>query len=118
MPDCPECDDPLMPMVMDSGEDGYTCINCDWYGSEDDAPAETGSPLDVRAQPNQVKVIFPDPRRHFDETPWRTSPDAARRLAEALEQAADDAERRGEGDDDGGVGDGPDKPESGGGVDL
>jgi len=83
--------------------------------SEDEAPPATGSPLDVLASPDEVQVKVPDPRRHRDTNPYRMSPDAARRFAEALEQAADDAERRGGDDDRGG---GKPRPPKGGSTDV
>lgn len=88
---CPECGDPLVP----TADGRYTCIGCQWSGDEDDAPAPTGSPLDIRADAQgRVQMDVPDPRRGMDTRPVRMGPDAARRLAEALEMAADDAERR------------------------
>lgn len=89
--DCPECGDPLIR----TADGGFGCIQCGWSGDADDAPEPTGSPLDVDADLNgRVRLDCPDPRRHMDNNSARMSPDGARRLAEALEVAADDAERR------------------------
>jgi len=114
-PDCPECGDPLVEAInYDDDETVFTCIQCGYSAPAEEAPAPTGSPLDVRARNDEVQVEVPDPRRHRDTRPLRLSPDGARRLAEALEQGADDAERRGGGDSDGGGRpDRPPRPEGG-----
>ena len=95
--DCPECGNPL----IGTADGGYACIqpDCD-YGpvDADDAPPATGSPLDVRAVSGRVVVDVPDPRRGMDTRPHRVDSDAARRLAEALEVGADDADRTGDDD--------------------
>jgi hypothetical protein len=91
--DCPDCGDPLVPAVTKDGADAFSCIACGWSGNADEAPAPTGSPLDVDTYAEQVQVRVPDPRRGHDTRPVRLSPDGARRLAEALEVTADDAER-------------------------
>lgn len=89
--DCPDCGDPL----IQNTDGGYTCIQCGNTWDADDAPEPTGTPLDVGADASgRVRMQVPDPRRGMDSRPVRMAPDAARRLAEGLEMAADDAERR------------------------
>lgn len=90
--DCPECGDPLVKTIDGSK---FTCISCGWAGDEDEAPAPTGSPYDVQASPGKVRMEIPENTSgHTIPKPLRMTPDGARRLAEALEIAADDAERQ------------------------
>lgn len=97
---CPECGDPLVP-TTDEGIG--MCINCQWRGDLDDPAPETTSPLDVTARQGEVVFDIKIAKRGWtDRKSIRLSPDSARNFAEALEVAADDAERR----DDGGGGSG------------
>lgn len=89
--DCPDCGDSLIK----NAEDSFSCIQCGSSLTGDDIPPYTGSPLDISTEPvGVVRMYIPDKRRHHDTTPFRMGPDAARALAEALEVAADNAERR------------------------
>lgn len=88
-PRLPRGGDPLVEAInYDDDETVFTCIQCGYSAPAEEAPAPTGSPLDVRARNDEVQVEVPDPRRHRDTRPLRLSPDGARRLAEALEQGA------------------------------
>jgi ribosomal protein S27AE len=94
--DCPECGDPLIKATLENDREGFTCIQCGYSATKEKAPEPTGSPLDVDTYGGQVEIRVPSPKRGVDSRPVRIDPDAARRLAEHIEVAADDAERRGE----------------------
>lgn len=107
---CPECGADLVPTTS---EDVMMCIQCGWSGDIGEAVPDTSPPLDVRT--SQGEVVFEVKVRQGRRTEAkniRLSPDGTRRFAEALSQAADDAERR---DDRGGDGDGGGKPRPPGG---
>ena len=106
--ECPECGASLVPTAT---EGVLACIQCQWSGDADEAVPDTSSPLDVRT--SQGKVVFEVTVRQGIRTEQkyiRLSPDGARRFAEALEQGADDAERR---DDRDGGGGGKPRPPGG-----
>jgi hypothetical protein len=89
--DCPDCGE----ILLKTADGGFHCIQCQWSGDREDAPEPTGTPVDVRATVSgSVTVEVPDPWTYRDTRPVTMGPDAARRFAEALEVAADDAERR------------------------
>lgn len=107
---CPECGASLVPTAT---KGVLMCIDCQWSGDADEAIPDTSSPLDVRA--TQGEVVFEvevavSQRGRTEPKNIRLSPDGARRFAEALEQGADDAERR---DDRDGGGGGKPRPPGG-----
>jgi len=98
--ECPECGESLVPTAT---EDVLMCIPCEWSGKMDEASPDTSSPFAVRT--TQGEVVFEVKVRQGRQTESkniRLSPDGARRFAEALEQGADDAERRDDRDGGGG----------------
>lgn len=89
---CPDCGDPLIPTT---DEDVGSCLHCQWSGDLADALPDTTSPLDVTARQGEVVFdIETSARGRTMRKSIRLSPDGARHFAEALEVAADDAERR------------------------
>lgn len=104
--ECPGCGESLVPTAT---EGVFMCIQCEWSGKMDEAIPDTSSPLDVYTSPGEVvfEVKIRQGRRTEPKN-IRLSPDGVRRFAEALEQGADDTERRD--DRDGGSGGKPRPP--------
>lgn len=89
---CPMCGEDLVPII---DGDGYECLLCGNEVSAEDAPSPTAPPLDVRVTAfGDVRLDTPNSDQYDDILPYKLNPDAARRLADALEYAAEDADQR------------------------